>query len=331
MVDVSSSSPKSKRTWNWHPEFPMRDAPVMVWPPRPVEALKWLAGRGFLLSQNTLHIGLALITFYFLTPSLERMTVFGIDWIAEIWLRNLLVFTVMTGGLHLYFHVYRKQGDVHRYDGRPLATNDKRFLFGNQVRDNIVWSLASGVTIWTAYEVVIWYAWANSLVPWFAWSDGPFMFIALFVVVWFFNSAHFYFNHRLLHYRFLYRFHRLHHHNVSLGPWSGISMHPVEHVIYLSAMLFHLIVATHPIHMLFHGYLLTVGASLGHTGYEDLQVRGRRIYDVANMFHQLHHRYYNCNYGTMIVPLDRWFGSFHDGTPEATAWIIRNKRMSSEP
>jgi sterol desaturase/sphingolipid hydroxylase (fatty acid hydroxylase superfamily) len=32
----------------------------------------------------------------------------------------------------------------------------------------------------------------------------------------------------------------------------------------------------------------------------------------------LHHRYFECNYGTSVVPWDRWFGSFHDGTAEAT-------------
>ena len=33
--------------------------------------------------------------------------------------------------------------------------------------------------------------------------------------------------------------------------------------------------------------------------------------------HQLHHRYFECNYGTPEMPWDKWFGSFHDGTAEA--------------
>ena len=39
---------------------------------------------------------------------------------------------------------------------------------------------------------------------------------------------------------------------------------------------------------------------------------------LGNFHHQLHHRYFNCNYGNEFVPCDRWFGSEHDGTPEAT-------------
>lgn len=34
---------------------------------------------------------------------------------------------------------------------------------------------------------------------------------------------------------------------------------------------------------------------------------------------QLHHRYFDCNYGDDAMPWDNWFGSFHDGTSEATA------------
>ena len=33
----------------------------------------------------------------------------------------------------------------------------------------------------------------------------------------------------------------------------------------------------------------------------------------------LHHRYFECNYGNPIVPLDRWFGTFHHGSSEAHA------------
>ena len=28
----------------------------------------------------------------------------------------------------------------------------------------------------------------------------------------------------------------------------------------------------------------------------------------------MHHRYFECNYGNLEVPWDKWFGSFHDGT-----------------
>ena len=42
----------------------------------------------------------------------------------------------------------------------PTATN-RRFLFGSQVRENMFWTAFSGVGIWTAYEVVTLWAFAN--------------------------------------------------------------------------------------------------------------------------------------------------------------------------
>ena len=39
---------------------------------------------------------------------------------------------------------------------------------------------------------------------------------------------------------------------------------------------------------------------------------------AGDFFHQLHHRYFECNYGTSEIPFDKWFGTYHDGSAEAT-------------
>jgi lathosterol oxidase len=50
--------------------------------------------------------------------------------------------------------------------------------------------------------------------------------------------------------------------------------------------------------------------------------------DLGYFFHQLHHRYFECNYGTDEMPWDKWFGTFHDGTADATGQVReRRKRM----
>ena len=95
-------------------------------------------------------------------------------------------------------------------------------------------------------------------------------------------------------------------------------MHPLEHVIYLSSVLIHWVVASHPIHVFFHMQWLTLGAVTSHAGFEGLMVGGKRRLALGSFHHQLHHRYFECNYGNTEMPWDLWFGSFHDGTPEAT-------------
>ena len=45
-----------------------------------------------------------------------------------------------------------------------------------------------------------------------------------------------------------------------------------------------------------------VGAWLGHDGF---QWPGSGDY-----FHQLHHMFFECNYGAMHFPIDKWLGTF---------------------
>lgn len=39
--------------------------------------------------------------------------------------------------------------------------------------------------------------------------------------------------------------------------------------------------------------------------------------EASYFAHYLHQKYFEVNYADGMVPLDKWFGSFHDGTPEA--------------
>ena len=44
--------------------------------------------------------------------------------------------------------------------------------------------------------------------------------------------------------------------------------------------------------------------------------------------HYLHHKYFEVNYADGVFPLDRWFGSFHDGSPEADE-AMKRRRLES--
>ena len=146
--------------------------------------------------------------------------------------------------------------------------------------------------MWTACEVGFMWAYANELVPFYLDpSTHPVWFVLGFVAIPFFTATHFFFIHRLLHWHPLYRIaHALHHRNDNLGPWSGLSMHPLEHLIYLSRVLVHLVVASHPLHVLFHMQWNTLGAAVSHAGFESLTFRGKPHLMLGSFHHQLHHR-----------------------------------------
>ena len=107
------------------------------------------------------------------------------------------------------------------------------------------WTLVSGVPIWTAYEVLLLWAYASGHISPINFSTHPISFILLFFLVPFVHEVGFYFAHRSLHWPPLYKLaHKLHHRNTNPGPWSGLSMHPLEHIIYLS--LIHISEPTRP-------------------------------------------------------------------------------------
>lgn len=63
---------------------------------------------------------------------------------------------------------------------------------------------------------------------------------------------------------------------------------------------------------------MTIGAMIGHTGFDGFFINNKNRVALGHFHHQLHHRYFECNYGTIELPCDVWFDSFHDGTQEAT-------------
>ena len=320
---------RRKDAWAWTPPLPLQGIPVLVWPPRPGAALRWFASVSFVWSVLLPFGGTATIAWLYLQPALERCIDFRMDWLLQMFVRNLALMVLVAGGLHLYLHTFERQGSEKKFAAREPPSNNRKYLGGKQVRDNMFWSCVSGVTVWTAYEAVFMWAYANELLPFYLdWARHPFWLALTFVAIVFWSSLHFYFIHRLLHWKPLYKIaHAVHHRNGNLGPWSGLSMHPIEHVIYLSSVLLHLLIASHPIHILFHMHWNTLGAAASHAGFESLTFRGKTIMRLTAFHHQLHHRHYNCNYGNEYTPCDRWFGTEHDGTQEAMARIRERQRM----
>lgn len=150
----ASSTHGAGGAWNWHPTIPIVGSPIASWPLRPLIFFKNLA-RGWLpISDKLIVVGLSVLTWFCFSPALERCREFEVDWIAQIYIRNLGLLALVAGGLHLYLHTFGCQGARLRYDSRAFHRDNKRYTLSNQVFDNMFWSLGSGVTCWTAYEVV---------------------------------------------------------------------------------------------------------------------------------------------------------------------------------
>lgn len=318
-----------ERQWHYLPSVPIRTSPFFSWPPEPIRMVRWAAVRWFTIAENTILVSLAVACWLWVQPSMSEARTLQIGWIAEIWLRNMVLMIAVAGGLHLYFHVWRKQKQELKFDPREMSSKSKIFTFNSQLWDNVFWTLASGVTCWTAYEALMFWAMANGLAPMLSWQNNPVWFVIILFLTPMWISFHFYWIHRALHWPPLYRLaHSLHHRNTNVGPWSGISMHPVETAVFFSSILIHFIVPAHTIHILFHMQHQALTGATSHTGFEGLLVKDRNRLHLGNFHHQLHHRYFECNYGNPEVPWDKVFGSFHDGTDEShVKFKERRKRL----
>ncbi len=233
-----------------------------------------------------------------------------------MYLRNLGLLWLVSGGWHLLLYNLKLQGAERKYDPRWLARDDPKFLFHNQVYDNIFWSCVSGCTVWTAYEVLYLWSAAHQWVPYADWKSHP-VYCALWLcAIPFWREFHFYWIHRAIHWPPLYKaVHYLHHKNINVGPWSGMAMHPIEHLLYFSVVLIHWVVPSHPIHFLFNAQHTALTPAGGHHGFEGPIFNGKL--PTGSYFHYLHHRFFNCNYGEATLPLDRLFGTFRDRLFEA--------------
>ena len=264
-----------------------------------------------------------------LYPSLTQAKTLAFGWVFQVWLVNMGMMIVVAGLLHWYFYMHKGQGKRLKFDRRDQAKGNRLWNFSDQVLDNMFWSLGSGVAQLTAFQVLIMWAMANGYAPTITFTENPVWFVLALLLLPVWSAFHFYWVHRLLHVPFLYNHvHSLHHRNVNVGPWSGLSMHPVEHLLYHSTLLIHFLVPLSPVHLVFGVIYNGPGAAMNHTGYENLLIKDKRRLALGTFYHQLHHRYYECNYGNQEMPWDRWFGTFHDGSDEATTQTrARKKRM----
>ena len=305
----------------WQPAELIQTPPVFVWPPRPLAFLKWLFGfPGYLMPWNLFFVAVAIVSWLFLTPELERMTRFEPGWMIAIYLRNAAIMTLFFGAWHLRLYIRKAQGKRYKYNSRWLSANSKAFLFRNQTRDNVFWSLVSGCGVWSLYEAVTLWMYANGHLPYVDFRTNPVYFVLLLAAVGLLREVHFYWVHRLIHWKPLYKAaHYLHHKNVNVGPWSGLAMHPLEHLLYFTGVFLHWIIPSHPVHAMMHLVHAGLSPAAGHSGFDEVELKaGKTVLPNHNLFHYLHHRYFECNYGgDGSVPIDRWFGSFHDGSQEA--------------
>ena len=309
---------KRDRRGHWKPFKKLGYAPLFVRPLQPMKLLEWIFGYpGYILPWNLAFFAISVLVWYLFTPPIETMKTFELNWMVAILLRNAGLMTLFYSVFHLHLYVKQGQGKEFKYNPSWPMTDNSGFLFRSQIKDNLTWSFASGLPIWSGYEILTFWMMANEFIPYLNFQSNPFLFVGMLFLIPMFREFHFYCIHRLIHIPIVYRYvHKVHHANSNPGPWSGLSMHPVEHLLYFSSIFIHWIIPSHPIHILNQLIHPALSPALDHTGFDKIVVNGKASVDTHCFAHYLHHKHFEVNYSDGIIPLDKWFGTFHDGTDE---------------
>lgn len=316
------------RPGGFRPERPIQPGPPFQWPPQPRVLFKWLFGfPGYLWPWNALYLGIAFLAWRFSTPDTDTAKNLSAGWIGLLLVQNLVVLVFFVGAWHIRLYVQKAQGTNYKYNSRWLSVDDPIFLFRNQLWDNAFLTVCSAVPIWTAYEVLTFWLQANGIAPTVSWHVHPIYCVFLILITPMWLQIHFYAFHRLIHWPPLYRsVHSVHHKNINIGPWSGLAMHPVEHLLLFSGVGIFWILPSHPVHSLYLFALYALGPALSHLGFDRVVISKRVTLKTDDYMHYLHHKYVKVNYGDVLVPLDRWLGTFYDGSETGLEVVKRRMR-----
>ncbi|MEM9605134.1 MAG: sterol desaturase family protein [Pseudomonadota bacterium] len=230
---------------------------------------------------------------------------------ASVFPADLLRYLIGAGGTYLVVNVLLARR-LARQTLRPGAVP------AGQVRRELLASLRT-VLIFTAAGTLIALGERAGVITvytdidTFGWAYGCVSVTVLIVL----HDAWFYWTHRLLHHRTLFRrCHRLHHRSHRPTPFAAYSFDTEEAVVnavYLPLVL--LFLPTHSLALLVFVSHMMVRNAIGHCGVEVFPARadGRPLFSwlTTVTHHDLHHAEGRCNYGLYFTWWDRLMGTEH--------------------
>ncbi len=149
--------------------------------------------------------------------------------------------------------------------------------------------------------------WALQPWPLHWWAALP-----LFLLCMFLYDTWFYFGHRLMHTRWLFRFHAPHHRTLAPTVWTNDAIGCVETSIsqgfYVVAVF---LVPFPPVILLAHRLFDHFNGTIGHAGYEYFATPGARYPSplLCTTFHDQHHEEFRYNFANYFSFWDRLMGT----------------------
>ncbi len=239
----------------------------------------------------------------------------------------MIVYFLIAGGFFLIFCV------IFRKAMRKRKIQQATPLF-RDFRREILYSLSSSI-IFMLIPML------TAILPFFKFNAyhhfGVYFHHWIFIPVFYLimlllHDAYFYWTHRIMHHRRLFRwFHRTHHRSVTSSPWTSFSFSPLEAMVQGAIVpIFGMIIPIPVWHVeIFFIFSLAYNV-YGHLGYELYPRKfqrhwlGRWINTAVH--HDLHHQRSNSSYGLYLTLWDRMMGTMNKGYDQRFDEVTASER-----
>lgn len=197
---------------------------------------------------------------------------------------------------------------------RKILRGDRKMLSG-QIRREVTYSALSavffaGANILIAASVYVGISQISFSLPvWWWWVNIIVMLIS--------HDTYFYWSHRFLHLRRVFRVgHATHHRSINSTPWAAYAFDPLEGFLNaLFVQIYIVLVPAHPITIVAFVTIMIIKNAIGHSGYE-INPSGWTKNKFTDYFttvthHDLHHQSFHFNFGLYFTFWDRLMKTEH--------------------
>jgi lathosterol oxidase len=161
---------------------------------------------------------------------------------------------------------------------------------------------------------------------------GWLYFFIAFPLMLLLHDTYFYWTHRAIHHKKLFRtLHLVHHKSVNPSPWAAYAFHPLEAIVEAGIFaVFLFTIPIHPLHLLLFFFFMILYNVYGHLGYElypagfNKHWFGKWINTSVN--HNQHHQYFKGNYGLYFTAWDRLMGTIRNDYDQRFEEVTRKQK-----
>ncbi|MBS1962678.1 MAG: sterol desaturase family protein [Bdellovibrionales bacterium] len=221
-------------------------------------------------------------------------------------------YVILCGGFYYLFWVVLREWTIRR---RVHPDDHARADLIREAKDSF-WFF-----IWTSIPITL------TLAPEFRVHSRLYLDVRAYPLYWlpisflllvFGQDAYFYWVHRILHTKWLFKHvHGVHHKSLNPNPLTAFAMHPVEG-LFLMGFIFGFVWCV-PTNLYVFSLFQVVSMALninGHFGAEFQPESWKRVPVIKHLnratHHTNHHRFFTVNYGLYFTLWDRWMKTFRE-------------------